>query len=140
MSSQNNRPRTVTWLTVFVLITTGWQWFRFARILHAWHLIVELPLSVSPIYLALSSLIWAGLTSALTWGLVFGLRWLPSALRGISLAFVLILWIDKIFLQVSEPNNNNQVFALLITLAALATVNWIVSRPDAKAYFGEQNE
>ena len=139
MSHLSNKPRSVTWLVVFVLIITGWQWFRFAIILQSWKLLSEMPLSAPTIYFALSSLIWGSLGNALVLALNSGLGWAPSSLRWISAIFVLIYWADKIVLQVGE-NINNQVFVLLITLISLAIVFWILSRSETRAYFGVHNE
>ena len=139
MSLQIARPQSVTWLTVFVLINTGWQWFRFVSVLQDWTLLNEMPLSVSPIYLAFSSLIWGGLASALSWGLITGSRWALSALRAISLAYVLTLWIDRFLLQASAPNNN-LAFFVLITLMALAALFWVASKNETRVFFGEHHE
>lgn len=137
MSKKIDRPQSVTWLTVFVLIITGWQWFRLVTILRAWDLLNKPPISVSPIYLALNAVIWGGLGCALCWALFFGKPWAPTALRWLGLAFAIFLWTDRLLLQ-SELRSSNQSFILILTLSALAAVFWVLSQSGVRAFFGEQ--
>jgi len=98
-----------------------------------------MPLSVPTIALALSSLIWVILGSAIARALIKGRPGAPLALRIISALFALIFWADRIFLRVGE-NISNLVFIGIATLIGIVIVFWLLSRPKSLVYFGDQNE
>lgn len=130
------RPFLVTLLTALVLIMTSANFIRFVGSLSQWEFLSTLP-RVSPLYLALSGLIWTLVGLPLIWGLWRGHPQAPKATRIIALAYTSYYWLDRVLLQSAPPNRSNWVFMAGLTILLLVAVLWSFSRPAAKVFFGE---
>lgn len=97
----------------------------------------DIPLTVPGWYLPLTGGIWGawGLTAA--YGLFGGLPWAPALARWGALAFVLWYWVDRLVLARSHYLDVTWPAALAITLLSLLGFFWLLSRPAAKHFFGE---
>ena len=130
------RPFLVTLLTGLVLIMTSANFIRFVGSLSQWGFLSTLP-RVSPLYLAMSGLIWTLVGLPLIWGLWRGHPEAPKATRIIALAYTAYYWIDRALLQSAPPNRSNWAFMAGLTILLLVAVFWSFSRPAAKVFFGE---
>jgi hypothetical protein len=130
------RPFLVTLPTALVLIMTSANLMRFAGSLSQWEFLSTLP-RMSPVYLAVSGLIWTLVGLPLMWGLWRGHPQAPKATRIIALAYTAYYWLDRALLQSDPPNRSNWVFMAGLTILLLVAVFWTFSRPAAKAFFGE---
>ena len=137
---QRRRPRSVTFLAIGVLSLTGVFITRFVQTVTQWDFLSALPLSVSPLYLAVTGFVFGGVGLAISFGLWFGKRY---ARRGLQIAlpvFVVYDWIDLIFLVESPGGRANIPFRLGITIVLAVIIFWILSRQGAKTFFGEVND
>jgi hypothetical protein len=143
------RPTSVTMLALGVVIIGALNLARFGLALHYWDFLAGLT-NVSPLYLALSGLVW-GLAGGLqVWGLLQGKTWAPRFMRAIALTYVLYFWLDQVFLQdhpmVDAEGSirlllpGNWSFTAGLTIILLVFILWTLQRRAAKAYFGETNE
>lgn len=136
--SSPQRPFSVTLLTLGVLSIAGFNIVRGYQAIRQWDFISEY-LSVSPVYLASSGLIWgtAGLViCAAVW---LHLRWARRATMAFALVYSLYYWIDRLLVSSDKPGTNF-LFAVIFNFALLVSILWVLSRPTAKAYFGVMHE
>jgi hypothetical protein len=142
MSVAHRRPWGVTILTLFVLTIACLSLLRFVLSLAQWRFLSSLP-GVSPVYLALSGLVWASLGFILFWGLWRKKGWAPRRVGWGALLYALYFWLDRLFaaawLKTGTPPANT-LFAAFLTITILAAVFWILSRSKHKAFFGEPHE
>jgi hypothetical protein len=139
-SNKIKRPRSVTFLVIGVLSLTGIFITRFIQTIIQWEFLATLPLSVSPLYLALTGFGWGLIGLSLGLGLWFGWRY---ARRGLQIAlpvFVVYDWIDLIFLVESPGGKASIPFRLGITIVFALMTYWILSRQGVKTFFGEVND
>lgn len=144
-SQQVARPWSVTLLALGVLSIAGLNLTRMVLALRLWDLLTTW-LGVSPLYLALSGLVWGLVGLPLFWGLWRGLRWAPRLAEALALSYALYYWLDHIFLvdhRLSEPAGAassflpiNWPFAAAVTALLLAYTIWTLGRPVVKAFFG----
>lgn len=138
-STKRSRPLTVTLLGIGVLLIAGINGVRLFQAARQWNFLASLP-SVSPLYIALSGLLWFLAALLLSWGLLSGKSWAPTAARVFALLYSLYYWIDQLVVARAGQNPAHppawpfdlgaNLFLLLFTLI-------ILIRPAAKAFFGE---
>jgi hypothetical protein len=143
------RPLSVTLLALGVLSIAGLNLVRFILAISRWQFLSNLP-GVSPLYLALSGLIWSVVGIVLFWSLWRGLPWAPRLLQAVMLTYAAYYWLDRIFLAehlVTGPQGSlspflplNWPFTITITAILMVVAVWILSRPGTKIYFGERYE
>jgi hypothetical protein len=130
-----NRPASVTYLAVGVLITAGFNLLRFWNAYRDYEFLSGL-LPFSPLYLVLGGLFW-GLTGlVLFYGLWLGKQWAPDLTRIAAFVYTLYFWLDRIFLT-SLGIGVNWLFVLIVNIIILILVLWILNRDNARRYFGD---
>ena len=134
------RPKSVTLLALGVLSFTGIYLWRFAQSIVQWDFLNSLPLQVPPAYLGISGLFWALVGAVLAWGLWRGHSWAPRLAKIAAIVLIIYLVIDRIFLATGSLVGTNLLFRGVLTLMLVGLVFWILSRAEAKAYFGVMND
>lgn len=139
------RPWSVTLLALGVLIITVINLVRFVLSLRYWDFLASQP-GVSPIYLALSGLVWSLAGAFLLWGLWVAKIWVPRLAQALALTYALYYWLDLLFLQdhplrgapgtILAVLPTNWPFSLGVTVVGLAFIVWMLGRAKVKAYFG----
>jgi hypothetical protein len=146
-SMDKKRPWSVTTLVLLVLIIAVINLIRFLLSIRDWDFIASRS-SVSPLYLALTGLIWTVAGIFLLWGLWRAKPWTPNLMQAVGLTYALYYWLDQIFLkdhQFSETTGairavlpTNWLFAALVTAVFLGWMEWVLSRKKVKIYFGSE--
>ena len=132
------RPFSVTLLAIVVLTIAGINLLRFAQAILQREFLSEFP-TISLPYLLLSGLVWAasGLVSA--WGLWLHKKWAPRFTIIYVLVYSLYYWLERIWL--SRFNSwVNIPFAIGANILLLLITGWVLTRPKARAFFGEFHE
>ena len=128
------RPLSVTFLALGVLTLAGFNLLRFVVSLQQWDFLDSL-LSVHPLYITVTGLVWALVGFILTWGLWFGKGWSVRGTQGAAILFSLYFWLDRL-LVASDGNRYNWPFAMVMNIVLVVLVFWILSNRKAKAFFG----
>ena len=134
------RPLSVTWLALGVLSLSILQFIRLGMSLANWEFLVGQALSVSPLYLALTGLLWAVPSLMIAWGLWFGQGWSGRAVIAGAAAFTTYFWLDRLLLGRSQAAESNMPFALGMNIVLIAIIVWIVLRAKQHDYFGEVHD
>jgi len=121
-----------------VLSFAGIHLIRFTHALQQWDFLAGL-LTVSPLYLALSGLVWLVVGLVVAWALWLGCRWAPRAAIAACLAFSLYYWLDRLLLAVGKAGYN-WLFSALTNLFLLVIVGWILYNHRAKTFFGDVHD
>ncbi len=102
-------------------------------------LLCELPLLVSPGYLAMTGLVWGLVGLVLAVGLWTGRGWAGRATRAGVLLYLAYRWGERWLLESVENTAEARWFPVIASILAAGTVFWIVTRPAAKTFFGERH-
>ncbi|NJD58766.1 MAG: hypothetical protein C3F13_14695 [Anaerolineales bacterium] len=142
------RPRSVTLLVLIVLTITIISFLRFVLSIWSWSFIASRSI-ISPLYLALTGLVWFMAGAALIWGLWTAKSWAPRLMQAVGLTYALYYWLDQVFLKdhpVSGATSTMQVilptnwpFAIGLTVVLLVFMEWTLNRARVKAYFAAQD-
>ena len=132
------RPFSVTLLAVLVLTIAGLNLLRVSQAILLRDFLAEFP-TVSLPYLIVSGLVWSISGLACGWGLWRPQRWASRFTIIFFIAYSLVYWLERIVLSKYNPWTNAPFF-IGANLLLLASVWWILSRPKARAFFGEVYE
>ena len=133
------RPLLVTLLALVVLSITAIHLTRFINSLTAWEFLSSLT-GVSPLYLALTGLVGVLVSLPLFWGLWRGHPKSPLATRILAVVYTIYEWLGRSGLIGAGGLRPSWPFAAGVTLILLIFIFWVLSRPNAKAFFGEMHE
>ena len=128
------RPFSVTLLAGMVLIFTSLSWLRLVEAIRLWPLLVDLPLSIPPMYLALSGLCWGVIGLIMIRGVYWGLPWIQRPMQVTAVAYALYYWFDRLILAQDVVMSARWPFAIGLTLVLLAMTFWTLSRQKVQAY------
>ncbi len=129
------RPRSVTLLGFGVLIIAAFSWIRAAQAYLQWAFIADLQLSVPPVYILVTGLLFGAAGLPIFWGLWRGYRWGQWGALVFGLLFAGFYWYDRLRLAVSGIRSTNAVFAGGATLLLLGILYWILFRRPAVQFF-----
>ena len=142
----NKRPWSVTLLALGVLIITVINLVRLGLSIRYWSFLSSRT-GISPIYLALTGLIWSAAGLYLIWGLWKAKKWAPRLMQAVGLTYALYYWMDHIFLMDHPVSGATDTFRLMlptnwqfsagVTIICLVFMAWTLGRAKVKAYFGE---
>jgi len=148
-STRSPRPASVTILALGVLIIAVLNLTRCGLALRYWDYLDALT-NVSPLYLALSGLVWGLVGLPQAWGLLRGKLWAPPLMRAVALTYAMYYWLDQVFLQdhpIAGAEGGarlllpgNWPFSAGLTFLLLAYTVWTLQRRAAKEFFGEIND
>ena len=143
------RPASVTLLTLGVLIITGLNLTRFLLSLRYWSFLTSQP-GISPLYLAISGLVWTIAGALLVWGLWQAKVWAPRLMQAVALTYALYYWLDLLFLRdhplrgatpvISVVLPTNWQFSAGVTIVCLAFMVWTLGRHNVKIFFSMDKE
>ena len=103
------RPFGVTLLAWAVIILAVLNLIRMEQTLVQWQFLAGL-LPVSPVYLALSGLVWGLAGLPLAWGIWRGKSWAPAWTVAGILAYSLYFWLDRLLLEGYPGRNIDWMF------------------------------
>jgi len=138
--SQPKRPFSVTVLILLVLSYSALGWLGFFEILPHWEFLLELPLAVPLLYLALRSAFWGLVGLPLIWGLWVGRTWACYAMQIAAALYASHYWLDRFLLADRSAIANRWPFAVSLTLLCLAYTYIALRLPRSRRFFKLKNE
>ena len=144
MITKPSRPRRVTYLALGVLTIAGLSAVRFVQVLRQWTFLDSLP-GVSPLYIAITGLVWMLVAGPLAWGLWRGRLWAPRYCQVAALIYSTYFWIERLFLFDRVPGRwihvpENTPFILAANLLLLIFTFWSTTGARPNLFFGVTHE
>lgn len=130
------RPRSVTLLTLLVLMITSAYLIRFGVATQNRSFLLERALTLSPVYLIVTGAFWGVLGAAIVWGLWSGRAWAARLLRWVALPFSGYYWVEQMGFADPAFARVNWPFRLGMNLIVLGLVYGVLSRRNVRLYFG----
>lgn len=132
-------PVGVTILGWGVLIIACLNLVRFIQAIRVWDFLAELA-ATSPLYIALSGLVWGILALVLGWGIFTRKGWVVVSARLGVLAYIGYIWLDRWLVQQSPDRWTNLPFMLGMTALLGGWIYWYLSKPNIRKYFGVMHD
>ena len=111
---------------------------RFIQAVIQWDFLIQY-LSVSPLYLIITGLLWGSVFLLSFLGLWIGLQWVRIAIKYIVVAYILYFWIDRVFIGNSIYSGTNQYFVGMVTVFLLIWTYWVFSHGYVERFVGDNN-
>ena len=134
-TGKQKRPWYLTWLAVLVFLVAVINLLRFLGAIRQWQLLNLLPLSIDPLYMALSGAVWALVGLPMAAGLWLGWRWVWIGLQAAGLIFAIYYWIDRLWLAQASTLIDRWPFVLLLTISLLIYLFSSLWAPGARTFF-----
>ena len=128
------RPIAVTLLALGVLTFAGYYLTRMGLAFKQWSFLNELPLSVSPAYLATSGALLGGTAAWLAWGLWRGEEWAAMLATRFAIGLVAAYWLERLLLKVSAASGTNWPFSAILSGLFLVWVFWTLRLKGVRTY------
>ena len=134
-NQEQGRPSGITVLSILYFLISLFYLLKFSQVLLQWSSLENLPLTISPIYLAGDSLLWCISGIILAGGLWIGKRWASPAVMILSFLYSLVFWADRIWIAEPEGLAQRWPINLLLTIIGLSVIALILSRRSSQDYF-----
>lgn len=129
------RPRMVTVICLMFLLIGVSHLFKFIQVLLNLRILQSLPLTVSPVYLAVDGLVWGVSGLILSWGLWTGQTWAGKAGLVLTLFFAAAFWIDLIWISEPEQLQTRWLINLVFTALGLSAVFLSLNLANSRIFF-----
>ncbi len=129
------RPRMVTAICLMFLLIGVSHLFKFIQVLLNLRILQSLPLTVSPVYLAVDGLVWGVSGLILSWGLWTGQTWAGKAGLVLALLFAAAFWIDLIWISEPEQLQTRWLINLVFTALGLSAVFLSLNLTNSRIFF-----
>lgn len=134
-----SRPVAVTIIALAVLYVSATGLLRSVQSVLNWNFLAGI-IQISPLYLAISGMVWGLAGLWLAWGLWRGMAWSRWFSMVYFLAYLFYFWLDRILIPGSDLRNNNWMFNIGLQLLCLVLLIWTMNRKKSREYFGVANE
>lgn len=135
--SPNSRPALITLLSILFALGSLFFLLKFSQALLQWKNLKNLPLSISPAYLAVDGLVWWATGLVLSLALWRGKGWSRPTVMILSMVYSLKFWVDKIWIAEPESLAQRWPINLLLTIIGLGFILLVLSRKSSQDYFLE---
>jgi hypothetical protein len=132
---KTKRPRIITYLSILAFVFSIFHLIRFSQALIQRDILIDLPLSISPLYLVVSGLVWGLSALVLVWSLWTGRSWARAFCLIFSLIYTFFFWIDLIWVADPIVLQTRWLFNLGLTLLALTSIYLILKSESSRNYF-----
>ena len=134
-NQEQGRPSGITVLSFLYFLISFFYLLKLSQVLLQWSSLENLPLTISPFYLAGDSLVWSISGIILAWGLWTGKKWSRPAVMILSFLYSLSFWADRIWIAESEGLAQRWPVNLALTIIGFGMISLILSRRSSQDYF-----
>lgn len=134
------RPWPVVILTLTVLVFSAGQAARAVNGVVLWDFLLEVQQTVSPLYLALTGMLWAVFGLRVVWWLWLGRAQAWIGLIVLAISYTVYYWIEQFLLMTSPLRRTNWPFMAVVSVLAIAAALILPKLPAAAKFLGERDE
>ncbi|MCJ7717110.1 MAG: hypothetical protein MUO54_11415 [Anaerolineales bacterium] len=132
---ETKRPWILTVLSLVFFLVGFYNIFKFVQVLLNLPLLLSLPITVSPLYLAADGLLWGISGLILFWGLWMGRTWSRKASLALTLLFTIVFWVDLIWISEPELLVTRWLISLILTALGVFAVFLILNLNSSRDFF-----
>ena len=132
---QPKRPWAVIILALITLLFSVGHGMKFALTIQQWDTLENVPLLVSPRYLALVGLGWGIVTLSLSWGLWMGKLWAWYGIQLSAALYYLLTWVDLAWIAAPDFAQTRWPVTLGISILGLICLFSTVYYPTNRRFF-----
>lgn len=134
------RPFSVTILAFGVLSFVLLQLTRIVSSIRQSQFLANLPLSISPVYLVLTGVVWTGIGLVNLIGVWRGQPWAARVMWWSVFGYSIFYWLDELMLKESPLRTTNWPFQIILNVLTLVMAYGFFKLPKVERFIGECNE
>jgi len=134
-NQMQKRPSGIKALTILYFLISLFYLLKLSQVLFQWSWLERLPLTISPYYLVVDSLVWITVGISLVWGFWKGKAWSRPAAMILSILYSLAFWIERIWIAEPEGLARRWPFNLFLTVVGIGLIFFVLNRKSSKEYF-----
>lgn len=134
----NHEPKRPTGIKALMLLyglISLFYLLKLSQVLSQWFWLENLPVTISPYYLAADSLVWLGAGLSLVRGIWKGRTWSRPAAMVLSILYGLVFWIDRIWIAEPEGLELRWPVNLFLTIIGISMTFIVLNRKSSQEYF-----
>lgn len=133
-NKEQRRPTGIKVLSILLFLISLFYLLKLSQVLLHWSRLEKLPLTISPFYLAVDSLVWCVSAIALAWGLWAGRSWARPTTLIMSFLYSLVFWTDRIWIAEPEGLAQRWPINLILTIMGLGMILLILSLKSSQGF------
>ena len=133
-NKEQRRPTGIKVLSILLFLISLFYLLKLSQVLLHWSRLEKLPLTISPFYLAVDSLVWCVSAITLAWGLWVGRSWARPTTLIMSILFSLVFWADRIWIAEPEGLAQRWPINLILTIMGLGMILLILSLKSSRGF------
>ncbi len=134
-NQEQKRPTGIKFLVILYFLVGLFHLLKLSQVLFKWSILKELPLTITPAYLATDSLVWCVSAIILAWGLWIGRSWARPTTLIMSILFSMVFWADRIWIAEPEGLAQRWPVNLFLTIIGLGMILLVLRRKSSQDYF-----
>ena len=135
ITRSTRRPWKVKALCLAILLIGVFHVLRFVQVLINIKILQSLPMTVSPVYLAVDGLLWGISGIILSWSLWTGISWARKSTLVIILSYTIKFWVDLIWITEPIVLHTRWLITLFLTIIGLPAVYFSLYSKSSQDYF-----
>jgi len=136
-NQEQGRPTGIKVLSIILFLISLFYLLKLSQVILQWSRLELLHLTITPLYLAVDSVVWCVSAIILAWGIWVARRWARPTTLIMSFLYSFVFWIDRIWIAESEGLTQRWPINLLLTILGLGMILLIVNRKSSRVYFRE---
>jgi len=133
-NKEQRRPTGIMVLSILLFLISLFYLLKLSQVLLHWSRLEKLPLTISPFYLAVDSLVWCVSAIILAWGLWVGRSWARPTTLIMSILFSMVFWADRIWIAEPEGLAQRWPINLILTIMGLGMILLILSLKSSRGF------
>jgi len=130
-----SRPRSITFISILFFLSGLFNILKLSQVILKWNTLISLQISISPLYLAVSGLVWGISGLFISWSLWVGKSWAWKPALGIMLLYTISFWIDLIWIAEPTVLQTRWLVNLCLTIIGLPTIYFSLSSKLSQDFF-----
>ena len=130
-----SRPKTITLISFMFLLFSLFNMLKLSQAIFQWKTLISFQISLSPLYLVVTGLVWSVFGLFVSWSLWTRKSWARKSTLVIVMFYTIIFWVDLIWIAEPTVLQTRWLVNLCLTIIGLPTVYLSLYSKLSQDYF-----
>ena len=130
-----SRPKTITLISFMFFLFSLFNMLKLSQAIFQWKTLISFQISISPLYLVVTGLVWSVFGLFVSWSLWTRKSWGRKSTLVIVMFYTIIFWVDLIWIAEPTVLQTRWLVNLCLTIIGLPTVYLSLYSKLSQDYF-----